>query len=61
MIPPCNAPPPTAGFLEGLLSYVDCQAQSIGANGYEALAAPGRPDGWPTVAATSAGPRSATS
>ena len=41
MIPPCSAPPPTAGFLEGLLSYVDCQAQSIGANGYEALAAPG--------------------
>jgi type IV secretion system protein VirB6 len=41
MISPCQAPPPTAGFLEGLLSYVDCQAQSIGANGYEALAAPG--------------------
>lgn len=41
MIAPCNAPPPTAGFLEGLLSYVDCQAQSLGANGYEALAAPG--------------------
>jgi len=38
MIPACTAPPPTAGFLEGLLSYVDCQAQSIGANGYEALA-----------------------
>ena len=43
MIAPCQAPPPTAGFLEGLLSYVDCQAQSIGANGYEALAAPGSP------------------
>jgi type IV secretion system protein VirB6 len=41
MIPACTAPPPTAGFLEGLLSYVDCQAQSIGANGYEALAQPG--------------------
>jgi type IV secretion system protein VirB6 len=41
MIAACQAPPPTAGFLEGLLSYVDCQAQSIGANGYEALAAPG--------------------
>ena len=41
MIPACTAPPPTSGFLEGLLSYVDCQAQSIGANGYEALAAPG--------------------
>lgn len=39
--PVCLAPPPTAGFLQGLLSYVDCQAQSIGANGYEALAAPG--------------------
>ena len=41
MIAPCQAPPSTAGFLEGLLSYVDCQAQSIGQNGYEALAAPG--------------------
>jgi type IV secretion system protein VirB6 len=39
--PVCFAPPSTAGFLQGLLSYVDCQAQSIGANGYEALAAPG--------------------
>jgi type IV secretion system protein VirB6 len=39
--PVCLAPPPTAGFLQGLLSYVDCQAQSIGANGYEALASPG--------------------
>jgi type IV secretion system protein VirB6 len=39
--PVCIAPPSTAGFLQGLLSYVDCQAQSIGANGYEALAAPG--------------------
>ena len=43
MIAPCQAPPPASGFLEGLLSYVDCQAQSIGANGYEALAAPGSP------------------
>jgi type IV secretion system protein VirB6 len=39
--PVCLAPPSTAGFLQGLLSYVDCQAQSVGANGYEALAAPG--------------------
>jgi type IV secretion system protein VirB6 len=39
--PVCLAPPPTAGFLQGLLAYVDCQAQSIGANGYEALASPG--------------------
>jgi type IV secretion system protein VirB6 len=39
--PVCLAPPPEAGFLQGLLAYVDCQAQSIGANGYEALAAPG--------------------
>ena len=31
MIAPCQAPPSTAGFLEGLLSYVDCQAQSIAA------------------------------
>ncbi|MEA3012485.1 MAG: type secretion system protein VirB6 [Sphingomonadales bacterium] len=39
--PVCLAPPPQSGFLQGLLSYVDCQAQSIGANGYEALASPG--------------------
>ncbi|HVQ08886.1 MAG TPA: type IV secretion system protein [Allosphingosinicella sp.] len=39
--PVCLAPPSEAGFLQGLLSYVDCQAQSIGANGYEVLAAAG--------------------
>jgi type IV secretion system protein VirB6 len=39
--PVCLAPPPASGFLQGLLAYVDCQAQSIGANGYEALASPG--------------------
>ncbi len=41
MISPCSAPPSTAGFLEGFLAYVDCQAQSLGASGYEAVAAPG--------------------
>lgn len=30
-------------FLESALGFVDCQAQSIGAQGYQALAAPGSP------------------
>lgn len=29
------------GFLRGVLDFVDCQAQNIGAEGYQALAAPG--------------------
>ena len=37
----CNAPALDAGFVGGLLNYADCQAQAIGAGGYQALAAPG--------------------
>ena len=32
---------PANDFLGGLLGFVDCQAQAIGAGGYQALAAPG--------------------
>jgi len=32
---------PTDGFATRLLDYVDCQAQTIGAGGYQALGAPG--------------------
>lgn len=31
------------GFLQGTLDFVDCQAQAIGQQGYQALAAPGSP------------------
>ena len=37
----CPSIPPDDGFLRGMLDFVDCQAQSIGAEGYRALAAPG--------------------
>jgi type IV secretion system protein VirB6 len=37
----CPAIPPDDGFLRGVLDFVDCQAQSISAEGYRALAAPG--------------------
>jgi type IV secretion system protein VirB6 len=37
----CPAIPPQEGFLQGVLAFVDCQAQTIGAEGYRALAAPG--------------------
>jgi type IV secretion system protein VirB6 len=30
-----------SGFLRGVLDFIDCQAQNIGAQGYQALAAPG--------------------
>ncbi len=32
---------PAGDFLSGVLGYVDCQAQTIGMSGYQALAAPG--------------------
>jgi type IV secretion system protein VirB6 len=32
---------PANGFLSGMLGFIDCQAQAIGAGGYQALAAPG--------------------
>jgi type IV secretion system protein VirB6 len=37
----CPSIPPDDGFLRGMLDFVDCQAQSIGEEGYRALAAPG--------------------
>lgn len=37
----CGALAPDAGFIGGVLSFVDCQAQAIGAGGYQALATPG--------------------
>jgi type IV secretion system protein VirB6 len=37
----CAAPQPDGAFISGLLTYIDCQAQSIGEGGYQALAAPG--------------------
>jgi type IV secretion system protein VirB6 len=30
-----------SGFLRGVLDFIDCQAQNIGAQGYQALASPG--------------------
>jgi len=30
-----------SGFVSGVLNFTDCQAQNIGAGGYQALAAPG--------------------
>ncbi|MEG3088516.1 type IV secretion system protein [Sphingomonas sp. PB4P5] len=39
----CPAILPGDAFLSGLLNYVDCQAQMIGQNGYQALAMPGSP------------------
>jgi type IV secretion system protein VirB6 len=37
----CQAPPNGAGFLSGALNFIDCQAQTIGEVGYQALAQPG--------------------
>ena len=37
----CSAFSPDGGFVSGVLSYVDCQAQAIGGGGYQALATPG--------------------
>ncbi|MEA3047679.1 MAG: type secretion system protein VirB6 [Sphingomonadales bacterium] len=37
----CGALAPDAGFVGGVLNFVDCQAQAIGAGGYQALATPG--------------------
>ena len=36
----CIAPQSGGGFLAGMLNYVDCQAQTIGETGYQALASP---------------------
>ena len=37
----CPPLPIDGGYLSAILAFVDCQAQSLGANGYQALAAPG--------------------
>jgi type IV secretion system protein VirB6 len=37
----CDALPTQGSFAPGLVSYLDCQAQSLGSQGYQALAAPG--------------------
>lgn len=37
----CNAFPSPGNFTPAILAYLDCQAQSIGMQGYQALAAPG--------------------
>lgn len=39
----CAAPPTGSGFLAATLSNLDCQAQTIGEAGYQALASPGSP------------------
>lgn len=38
---PCAAPGTGQGVLRGLLDYLDCQTQAVGAGGYQALAGPG--------------------
>ena len=37
----CQALTYESGFVSGMLNFVDCQAQNIGSQGYQALAAPG--------------------
>jgi type IV secretion system protein VirB6 len=39
----CVAPPTGPGFLAATLANLDCQAQTIGEAGYQALASPGSP------------------
>jgi type IV secretion system protein VirB6 len=41
MIAVCPATPSGAAFVRRMLDFVDCQAQAVGAGGYQALAAPG--------------------
>ena len=41
MIAVCAPAPAGAAFVRRMLDFVDCQAQAIGAGGYQALAAPG--------------------
>jgi len=41
MIAACPATPQGAVFVRRMLDFIDCQAQAIGAGGYQALAAPG--------------------
>lgn len=37
----CQLIPSITGFTSGIIGFLDCQAQAIGAAGYQALAAPG--------------------
>src|SRR2546430_12382695 len=37
----CTAAPQGAGFVSSIMSYIDCQAQVLGAGGWAAFAAPG--------------------
>lgn len=37
----CNAVPTQGSYIPGMLTYLDCQAQSLGSQGYQALAASG--------------------
>ncbi|HYJ53371.1 MAG TPA: type IV secretion system protein [Allosphingosinicella sp.] len=41
MIAICPAAPSGAAFVRRILDFVDCQAQAIGAGGYQALSSPG--------------------
>jgi type IV secretion system protein VirB6 len=41
MIAVCPAAPSGGAFVRRILDFVDCQAQAIGAGGYQALSAPG--------------------
>lgn len=43
MIGACPVTPTGGAFLSGMLAHLDCQAQTIGAAGYQALASPGSP------------------
>lgn len=40
-MPPCTVIPGVDRFAPGVIGYLDCQAQTLGAQGYQALAAPG--------------------
>ncbi|HYG47013.1 MAG TPA: type IV secretion system protein [Allosphingosinicella sp.] len=37
----CAPLPPASGFIQSVLAFLDCQAWSLGARGWQALAAPG--------------------
>jgi type IV secretion system protein VirB6 len=37
----CTPLPPGSGFIQSVLAFLDCQAQILGARGWQALAAPG--------------------
>lgn len=37
----CDAPPQAQGFVSSMVRFVDCQAEALGSNPYQALSAPG--------------------